>query len=135
MWSYSSSLNNEPLEQYNRTIAEKYWLINQFDIDRDVIGTIRRDDRWYVKEFRMPNLEDYQHSYYINEYGIVFEKISLGLTTRHNHKDKEVLLTMGNGKITKVDMFYTEDVRHYYTINFKKSGIHTQYRETTLSDI
>lgn len=117
MWS---TFVNEPLKQYNRNVYEKFWLINQFDVDSDIKNTIRNDERWFIKEFRIPDENDSC----INEYGIFFHKIPIGLHMKHNHRNKEVLMTLINGKIIDVKIFLIADLSHYYNIDFEKSGIH-----------
>ena len=121
MWS--STFINKPLEQYQQNNYYKTWLINQFNVDCDIKNIIKQL-QWFIREFRIPNLNDYNNGY-INEYGICFEKHSIAINFKHNHQDKEVLLTLNNGKIIGVDLFYENDLTHYYSIEFDKSNIKT----------
>lgn len=119
MWN--TTFSNKPLEQYYYNCTYKVWLINHFNLDCD-IKNILKQLPWFIREFHIPNFTDYKNNY-INEYGICFEKHSVGNNLQHNHKDKEVLLQLDKGKIINVNLFYTKDIYHYYSINFDKSGI------------
>lgn len=119
MWS--STFMNKPLEQYQQNNYYKTWLINQFNVDCDIKNIIKKLP-WFIREFRIPDFNDYNNGY-INEYGIYFEKHAIATHLKHNHKDKEVLLTLNNGKIIQVDLFYKQDLTHYYNIHFEKSNI------------
>lgn len=107
----------QDVDQYYTKIY-KNWLVNQFDMDVDIHNMIQ--SAILTQQFKIPELDDI-----FTYYGIVFEKRNLPLHKQHNHKDKEVLLRIVAGKIVEVLFFYIEDLTHYYTINFAKSGIHT----------
>lgn len=102
MWS--STFINKPLEQYYYNCTYKVWMIDQFNLDCD-IKNILKQIPWFIREFHIPDFTDYKN--YINEYGVCFEKHSLGIkdppltgnNLQHNHKDKEVLLQLKNGKL------------------------------------
>lgn len=123
--------NNNALNQYNYDTLYKYWTIRNLNVDTDVKQTILKNTQWYTKEFRIPDLDQFEHNYYINEYGIVFEKIPLGISspfghqTIHNYKDRQVLLKLNNGQISNVKFFYENDKYHYYQIDPLKSSINT----------
>ena len=119
---------NESFINYKYNTYYKYWLIQNLNLDCDINNTIMNIPRWYGREFRIPELHEfrklYSHKYCISDEGVVFENTSGYIGgLQHHHKNKEVLLYVDKGKITKVEFFYANDHEHEYTIKFDKSEI------------
>lgn len=121
---YTSKTVNKPYITHKNTQIKKHFLARDIPLDEDVQNIILSMANFTVREFYLPEVDDFgKNDYYINDKGVVFLKNKIYGKPHIYLFDKTSLLKLVNGKIDYIEFFYEHDPQYYYTIDFNNSDI------------
>lgn len=122
------------------TLYHKYFLINYIELIPDITNSIRKLNAWFVVEFKLPELSDFNSNVYTNNEGFTFERKCL--RTQHYHlKNKVALIYYGDknktfmgDNILNLDFVYQNDLYNYYIMHVKGNIYLSKCQSTFVSD-